>query len=321
MGRPAPHGDRGSEPSLPALDGVRGLAIALVMAFHIGRVPATAIGWSGVDLFFVLSGFLITGILYRSRNVPARARTFYARRALRILPLYYVVIFAVFVVRPFLGWSNRLDDVSLAGEQFWYWTYLADWRIALGHPRGFTFLTHFWSLSIEEQFYLFWPLLVWNLSRRTALRAAIGITIGSFILRLTLARFAASSGMIYALLPCRIDALAVGAIAFLATAGQESRPKRDVVRRRIYAVGGVGAIVLTGLGLARHSVSFADPAMVTFGLAAIDWAYAAIVLFAATERSAILEWGPLRMVGRYAYGLYVYPVSYTHLTLPTNREV
>src|SRR5208282_2036951 len=144
------------------LDGVRGIAILLVLLFHLEvsyppSIPRMffaplLLGWSGVDLFFVLSGFLITGILWESRSSPGRARTFYVRRALRILPLYYGVLIAVFIIRPALGPAHRLDDVALANEHVWYWSYLGAWRIALDHPHAATYLTLFWTLSIEEQF-------------------------------------------------------------------------------------------------------------------------------------------------------------------------
>ena len=285
------------------LDGVRGLAILLVMAFHIWRSPATALGWSGVDLFFVLSGFLITGILWDSRDTPDRARVFYVRRALRILPLYYGVLLVVFVVRPLLGWNHRLDDIALAPEQVWYWTYLCDWRIALDHPHAFTFLTHFWSLSIEEQFYLIWPAVVWRSSRRAALTVATGVAVAALALRLYLVSATSLSGAVYALLPCRIDALAVGAIVALAMRGPGGAGD---VRRWIAPAALAGLLVTATLALVRPTVRFIDPGMMTIGYSALDWMFAGLVFAGATLRSTVLEWAPLRVAGRYSYGLYVY---------------
>ena len=141
----------------PALDGVRGLAIALVVASHVTTWPPATQGWIGVDLFFVLSGFLITGILADSRNVIGRARAFYVRRALRILPLYYGVLVTLFVVIPILHPLHTQEYQTLAREQWWYWTYLQNWRIASAHSIDGGSLVWFWSLAIEEQFYLIWP--------------------------------------------------------------------------------------------------------------------------------------------------------------------
>jgi peptidoglycan/LPS O-acetylase OafA/YrhL len=292
-----------TERHVPALDGTRGIAIILVMAFHLWRAPLTALGWSGVDLFFVLSGFLITGILWDSRLEPDRARSFYIRRALRILPLYYGVLVAVFVVRPALGWAHRLDDLALAHEQVWYWTYLCDWRIALNHPPAFTFLTHFWTLSIEEQFYLIWPVIVWRCSRRATLGVASAVAAGAFLLRIAVVFATATPEAAYALFPCRLDALAVGAIIALTLRGPMGVP---ALRRWIVPAALSGAVVVCGLVLFRPSVRFVDPGMMTIGYTAIDWMFAGVVFTAATTRSRFLESAALRAAGRYSYGLYVY---------------
>ena len=108
-------------------------------------------GWIGVDLFFVLSGYLITGILSDTRDSDTRARSFYVRRALRIFPLYYAVLFALFVIAPAVHPISWAQYHALVPEQVWYWTYLADWRMAFAHPPTVTLLGHFWTLSIEEQ--------------------------------------------------------------------------------------------------------------------------------------------------------------------------
>jgi peptidoglycan/LPS O-acetylase OafA/YrhL len=292
-----------TERHIPALDGTRGIAVILVMAFHLWRSPVTALGWSGVDLFFVLSGFLITGILWDSRLEPERGRSFYIRRALRILPLYYGVLIAVFVVRPALGWAHRLDDLALANERLWYWTYLCDWRIALNHPPAVTFLTHFWTLSIEEQFYLVWPLIVWRCSRRTILTIAGAVAVGALLLRIALVSATTVPDAAYALLPCRLDALAVGAIVALGLRGPGGVA---ALRRWVVPAALAGVVVVGVLTVVRPSVRFVDPGMMTIGFTALDWAFAGLVLIAATVRSRLLEWSPLRAAGRYSYGLYVY---------------
>jgi peptidoglycan/LPS O-acetylase OafA/YrhL len=289
--------------SVPALDGLRGVAIIFVMAFHIWRSPATGLGWSGVDLFFVLSGYLITGILWDSRSAPGAVRTFYVRRALRILPLYYGVLAVVFIVRPALGWNHRLDDMALAGEQFWYWTYLSDWRIALDHPHAVTFLTHFWSLSIEEQFYLVWPAIVWRCSRRGALGVAIALSVLALGLRIYIVAATQAAGSVYGLLPCRVDALAAGAIIALALRGPGGA---SAVRRWVQPAAIVGLVTTVVLVLLRPTVRFVDPGMATIGYTALDWLFAGLVFTAATTGSRLLEWPVLRAAGRYSYGLYVF---------------
>src|SRR5262245_13745 len=179
MKRPALGTDR-----VPALDGLRGLAILPVMLTHFVSdgdlspvskvdeiVSATlTLGWVGVELFFVLSGFLITGILLDSRGAPHYFRNFYIRRTLRIFPLYYGFLALWLGVLPlFYKWPNDvLKVVSIPVSPVWSWAYLTnivqalhdDWRA--GPP----YTTHFWSLAIEEQFYLVWPTVVFLFSRR-----------------------------------------------------------------------------------------------------------------------------------------------------------
>src|SRR5260370_16732322 len=174
---------------LPGLDGIRGLAILLVMAVHfIGdatprnfaerlAVKLASYGVLGVDLFFVLSGFLITGLLLDAKNDPHYFRNFYARRILRIFPLYYLVLALLFLVLPRL--IALTPALELARErQVWLWTYTANFYIAAKSSwAALTYVSHFWSLAIEEHFYLLWPLAVFLLSRETLARiclAAIG---------------------------------------------------------------------------------------------------------------------------------------------------
>src|SRR3954464_3713102 len=123
---------------LPALDGLRGLAIVLVLFTHAIALPLepvqgsldsavhalARIGWTGVDLFFVLSGFLITGILLDTRNEPRRWSRFFARRSLRIFPLYYGVLVALFVILPLVArhWTEP-TYLTLEKNQAWYWLY------------------------------------------------------------------------------------------------------------------------------------------------------------------------------------------------------
>jgi peptidoglycan/LPS O-acetylase OafA/YrhL len=161
----------------PSLDGLRAVSFLAVFCWHYLAVPY---GWAGVDVFFVLSGFLITGILYDSQDAPHRVRNFYIRRTLRIFPLYYGVLLAILLLTPWMRWA-------------WSWQWIA-WPLYLGNflrflyphmdnrfvsafadaqliskarPGLTLYLGHFWTLCVEEQFYL-----VWHLDRLHGTRSA-----------------------------------------------------------------------------------------------------------------------------------------------------
>ena len=219
---------------VPVLDGIRGIAVLLVMIFHFWIVAfsggnllweriyddVAGMGWIGVDLFFVLSGFLITGILYDSRDSLHYFRVFYGRRTVRIFPLYYAALAIFFLVGPFVlarVYRPALADMqSGAIVKLFAWTYLLNWYEgfkgwgAVAHP-----LQHFWSLSVEEQFYLIWPFLILKLERRRMMGVCIGLMMLALTLRAALYwlhfPFAAYTWTI-----CRADSLAIGALVALA---------------------------------------------------------------------------------------------------------
>jgi peptidoglycan/LPS O-acetylase OafA/YrhL len=232
-----------SDGRIPVLDGIRGIAILLVMAFHFwivgiaGNSTSSSIsisvlswehiynyvagmGWLGVDLFFVLSGFLITGILWDSRESPRYFRVFYGRRTVRIFPLYYAALTVFLLLGPFVMahvYRPALAEMQSGGAvKLFAWTYLLNWYegfrgwSAVAHP-----LQHFWSLSVEEQFYLIWPFLVLKLARRRLMGVCVGLMAVALTLRAILywlhLPFAA-----YLWTICRADSLAMGAIVALA---------------------------------------------------------------------------------------------------------
>ena len=131
-------------------------------------------GWIGVDLFFVLSGFLITGILCDTREAPGYFRYFYARRVLRIFPLYYGFLLVWTMLLAWFPVFTTGPAARLAGQQWWYWLYLANLHIGFASGPTPGEPTVFWSLAVEEQFYLLWPLVVAHLSRARLQAACLG---------------------------------------------------------------------------------------------------------------------------------------------------
>jgi peptidoglycan/LPS O-acetylase OafA/YrhL len=144
----------------PALDGLRGLAIVLIILYHnFDFISIFRSGWIGLDLFFVLSGFLITGILLKQRGSRHFLGNFYARRALRILPIYYLsLILFLFILPKIVSYS--FNPKYFIRNQKWFWFEIQNWLFILYPGGNNNFLNHFWSLALEEQFYLISPLII-----------------------------------------------------------------------------------------------------------------------------------------------------------------
>lgn len=168
----------------PALDGLRGAAILMVVIFHnFGFTHYFFFGWLGVDLFFVLSGFLITEILLRTLGQPGYFRNFYLRRMLRIFPLYYLLLVICLIILPAIPALH--DKMQYYKEhQWWYWLYLQNWLYVLHPPEQNNLLLHLWSLAIEEQFYLVWPLTILLIKKpRILLWIVLGLLVAVMITR------------------------------------------------------------------------------------------------------------------------------------------
>ncbi len=312
------HSTPGPSKHLPGLDGLRGAAVLLVMGSHfIGFYPVEtnaihravrltlSVGWCGVDLFFVLSGFLITGILLDSNHKPSRQyfRNFYIRRMLRIFPLYYCFIGAL----AFLALMYpRLFDVQ--HELLWYFLYLQNWRHAFGHvPEG---ISHFWSLAIEEQFYLIWPIVIFYTNKRTILKAIVLVSGSLVVLRLILVlKFAVPAVFLYTATITRLDGLVLGALAALCL----RHPYWSLVIRE-WSSSLVLASLATLLWLAAvsHSVNILGSVtpFVIFSPVAFAVLFTALIVKVVANNAGPWHWSWLRMVGKYSYAMYVfhYPI-------------
>jgi peptidoglycan/LPS O-acetylase OafA/YrhL len=306
---------------VPALDGVRGIAILMVMIGHfwIGSRPDTGAGrafyglvqngWIGVDLFFVLSGFLITGILLGSKGSDGYFRNFYARRALRIFPLYYGFLFLWFFVLPAVfDISARATYAVDAKTQFWFWTYLSNFLSVIPNAETPHGINHFWTLAIEEQFYLVWPAVVLAFSRRTLRWICLAMIPAGLAFRLWLMTtdYAHTGG--YVLTPARMGTLGMG--AWLALALQEPIMKAWIYRHASkFLIGSV--IALGALNFPDLRMYGSEPAMQTIGFPLLAIFAASVIVYAVrSDRPGrwyqrVLTSRRLRFFGKYSYGMYV----------------
>jgi peptidoglycan/LPS O-acetylase OafA/YrhL len=212
---------------IPSLDALRGVAIIWVVwhnslaGFETSGIFSkllalfTNSGWVGVQLFFVLSGFLITGILVDGKKNSFILRNFYMRRLLRIFPLYYFILLVFFVLLPLIG----IAPAGYEGSGFvelMYWTYTANWAVAFSLD-GINGLSHLWSLAVEEQFYILWPFLVLSLSYRSLLITCFVFVFLALISRYAMVTIYPEEYEItnYIFTIARIDALSIGAILAL----------------------------------------------------------------------------------------------------------
>jgi peptidoglycan/LPS O-acetylase OafA/YrhL len=303
---------------LPILDGLRGLAILLVLLRHfIPQGPSTSfigaavkaissIGGTGVDLFFVLSGFLITGILLDARGTPHFFRNFYARRTLRIFPLYYGVLFVCFVIVPLIHPFGPAEQ-KVAHGQGWLWFYGANIREGMKDAEypfsgGWISMDHFWSLAIEEHFYLVWPLLVFLLSRRAMISVCLAFIAIAFGLRFGLYAADYNSMAFFHWTPCRMDELAAGGLLALLARGPDEMTRRLRAASALVLPLALTVLVITWKTEARECI---------FGTTLLAAACAALLVLAVTtppRRGPLrlaLDNHPMRWMGKYSYAIYI----------------
>ena len=307
----------------PALDGLRGLAIIVVVLHNTtgievrGTLPqklwtfVVDAGWVGVQLFFVLSGFLITGILLRNRGKARALRSFYARRALRIFPLYYLFLIGRFLVIPLFVASAAVPF----GEELPFWLYLSNWGDLLAKT-PLAAMGHFWSLAVEEQFYLVWPALAMVLRVRTFAWVCVGIAIVALASRIGMRVTGVPDKWMYSATFARADALALGALVAIGFCNEQARELYRRLRRPGAIVAGVGlaAVMAYAHGLSRFAWL-----VQTIGYSLLAVLFAVLVAEAATETPrgwrAWLAHPALRLIGRYSYAIYIIHVLVKYVLL------
>jgi len=321
---------------LRALDGVRGLAILMVILSHAFEANyqtagpvARFVGWLfhyglfGVDLFFVLSGFLITGILFDSLHDDGFFRKFYARRTLRIFPLYYfiLIIILLLTVPLHLHWGDMGWLLAL------YLQNLHPYTISNFSPGAGIGLYHFWSLAVEEQFYLVWPAIVFYVRGKRALLLTTLIgSVAALLLRIGLLAAGATSLAIHVTTICRADSLLLGcALAIFYRSNMWGHVKQIAPLGFIGAAATIiGSIVLLDPYLVGH------PLLGRFWIdglrySVLGFCFTCLIAWSLRPQSAC-EWffkrGWLCFLGKYSYGIYVLHVlALSIISLPLRAFV
>lgn len=316
-----------SLPHIPALDGLRGLAILLVLLHHAGVVRKesagvvgwiygniASMGWVGVDLFFVLSGFLIGSILLRCQMQKNWLLNFIVRRGLRVLPLYFIVIFVCFNVLTLIPWSGTDWLRELRPDQIWYWLHMANFRRILvdfdATAASVEWFSTYWSLSIEEHFYLTWPIVILMCGTQQLWKVSVFGIAGVTLLRICIALGDYPDSLIYNNTFTRVDGLMLGTLLAWLHYFQPARLAR--------------ARWIPAIALAVGVLAFFIPMTLGYRGGGRKTLYGLLVLYTASisisgsvvwylvthhSRNSITEtfsmhW--LRSFGKYSYAIYVF---------------
>jgi len=301
-----------ARPYYPTLDILRGLAISIVVFYHnFGSVSFFRFGWLGVDLFFVLSGFLITDILLKTRDNKFYFRNFYIRRVLRIFPLYYLVLFVFFALSPILFKQKGPDTVFsyYQNNSAWFWSYFQNWLMVKKGPPPVPFLAHFWSLAIEEQFYLFWPVLIFFAKKLESVKKIISaLIIISIVTRLTVWMIYPNEvEKFYCNTFTRMDSLLMG--CFLAVHLKQGKeiPLRFIKAIIVCFIALVVASLIFFGNLRQDNLLFP-----TFGYSIAAAFFTSLVYLILKYESNLAGWSRrlnlLRFAGKISYGMYVYHI-------------
>lgn len=308
---------------IKSLDGLRGIAVLLVIVYHFSKLPFITfdfeLGWVGVQLFFVLSGYLISRILIqeKEKTLSTYMGRFYWRRALRIFPIYFLYLLLITIIHIFTG---EPTDYNFASPLLFTYTYnfsvlFEGWEIT-------RLYSHLWSLSVEEQFYLFWPLLVFFISTKNLFRVCIGlivlIPIFRFALEIVLSSNMSSPELIgtgiYWFTVSHLDAFACGCILnLLSTRTSEVILKYRWVIWLIVATCGIFNLLNYSKSITGYEISSLGYLLPSLENYQAVWSYSLLNLLFATiilkniiKGSSILETRAMVFIGRISYGMYLY---------------
>ncbi len=318
----------------PILDGFRGLAILLVIIYHttgyfpdsgvLGNFMSSAIllGWSGVDMFFVLSGFLITSILLKAKNKTHYFKNFYMRRVLRIFPLYYLFLLFALTIPTFIlvgDYNHQLHYEPLTPfRTLIFLLHFSNYLYALDGFQNY-WLLHVWSLAVEEQFYMVWPLLVFYMSRKNLNILCLFLILAAFLFRWQLSAFPIENQIkIFQFTHCRMDGLLMGCLVAL-----NCTNKSLVQFGRKYGFLSAGMLLILILGInynvTTSSISngtingfrqFSLPVVQLFYFPLLSLFYTVLMIAVYLNQnnllSRLINKEIFQYFGRLSYGIYIY---------------
>lgn len=291
---------------IPQLDGLRGLAILLVISFHyFGFIKIFSLGWAGVDLFFVLSGYLITSRLYFLKKQKKFFSSFYKNRALRILPVYFATLLIFFTVINFILPNKNFDVFKYYNSNWWsFLLFFQNWTFINQMPYP-DHLLHFWTLAVEEQFYLIWPLFLFIfLDSKKIYFITILVLIIIIFFRCTLyLQYPGLSDYQHYFYNtfCRMDSFIIGGLLFLL------QQKKNLKELEIYLL---IPIIFLVAGIYFTNTKQANIFITTAGYTFLAIFFAGIINFITLNPKSILSkffrMGWLRFTGKISYGLYIF---------------
>lgn len=306
----------GAMKHIPALDSLRGIAVLLVLLHHYRWL---GVGWVGVQLFFVLSGFLITSILWetKDRELGLYLLRFYRRRTVRIFPVFYAVLLLFTAAYLLKGKPEAFGSLAP-----WLFTYTYNFARFFEPDMVWSYFGHFWSLAVEEQFYLVWPLLVFTMSRRAFLWFAVVLVglgpvlrwgAGAWFLAQDYPDLRAAQS-VYTLPTSHLDAFALGALISLGSIERIARPGRLFwgIAGVVVCLGTVQAWAIPsetrGLTDIGFPIYLTEGTQYIWGYTAVNLVGAAWILCAVRGVSVFPGWNNsvLRFYGKISYGLYIF---------------
>lgn len=293
---------------IPQLDGIRGLAIILVILFHYwGNIPIFSFGWCGVDLFFVLSGYLITSRLIALQQQKNPLKKFYINRALRILPLYYVTLILFFI-----GFNLLVKKQNFYLFDFYNHSWLGfvlffqNWSLIFYNGLKENFLDHFWSLAVEEQFYIIWPFFLYMFWQKKFFFKLIFVIIILIIITRTFLYIHYPGIIVYKHFFyntfCRMDGFLIGGSLFL------FQRHNNTKHLNLYYLPAL-IIILAGIYFTGNA-NGNNPFLSTIGFTLIAIVFAGLIDTATSSSSKIFanifNYSWLKFTGKISYGLYIF---------------